>query len=162
MRLEKCYFCGGTCYPGHGIMFVRNDSKLFRFCRSKCHKNFKLKRNPRRTRWTKSFRKTAGKEMTVDKTFDFEKKRNRPVKYDRDLMSNTIMAMKRIEEINQRRGLVFYKQRMAGVKTREKNAKLEEIEKNIDIIRAPSAMEKMKAKILANRNKLNAKMDTTA
>jgi len=39
------------------------------------------KRNPRKTAWTKSFRKARGKEMVVDATFEFEKRRNRPVKY---------------------------------------------------------------------------------
>jgi len=70
--------------------------QTFRFCRSKCHKNFKMKKNPRKTRWTKAFRKTAGKELVLDSTFEFEKKRNRPVKYDREKMAVTLRAMKKV------------------------------------------------------------------
>lgn len=93
---------------------MRNDSKVFRFCTSKCHKNFKMKRNPRKVRWTKAFRKAAGKEMTVDSTIDFEKRRNVPVRYDRELVQTTIKAMKRIAEIKQKRERAFWKNRMVA------------------------------------------------
>ncbi|KUI65386.1 Ribosome biogenesis protein RLP24 [Cytospora mali] len=119
MRIETCYFCSRPAYPSKGITFVRNDAKLFRFCRSKCHKNFKMKRNPRKLKWTKAFRKAAGKEMTVDSTLVFGARRNVPVKYDRELVQKTLKAMERIGEIRRRRERVFYKQRMAGRRAQE-------------------------------------------
>ena len=121
MRIEKCYFCGGNIYPGHGMMFVRNDGKTFWFCRSKCHKSFKLKRNPRKFKWTKAYRLTTGREMTVDRTLDFEMKRNRPVKYNRELYAKTIAAMKRIDEIRQRRRLTHYIERVRDGKRDRKS-----------------------------------------
>merc|ERR1712166_885886 len=98
---------------GHGITFMRNDAKVFRFCRSKCHNTFKNKYNPRKLRWTKAFRRAAGKEMTVDSTFDFERLRNRPVKYDRELMKKTVRAMERVQAIKEKREERFWNKRMA-------------------------------------------------
>jgi large subunit ribosomal protein L24e len=46
-----------------------------------------------------------------DSTIDFEKRRNVPVRYDRELVQTTITAMKRIGEIKQRREHAFWKQR---------------------------------------------------
>ncbi|KAK4459221.1 ribosomal protein L24e-domain-containing protein [Cladorrhinum samala] len=119
MRVENCFFCGRPAWPSKGITFMRNDGKSFRFCRSKCHKNFKMKRNPRKLKWTKAYRKNAGKEMTVDSTLQFAARRNVPVRYDRELFAKTLKAMERISEIRARRERVFYKKRMAGKRARE-------------------------------------------
>lgn len=58
-------------------------------------------------KWTKAYRKAHGKEMIKDSVFDFEKKRNEPVKYNRDLYVSTIRAMKRIEQIKSGREELF-------------------------------------------------------
>ena len=152
MRIHHCYVCSSPIYPGHGIMFVRNDSKCFRFCRSKCHKSFKLKRNPRKMKWTKAFRKARGKEMTVDSTLDFEKRRNRPVRYDRGLVSSTLRAMKRVEEIKSKREQKFYENRMKPAKAAEKVRARKEIVQGINLI-APAAS---KERVKINKNVLEA------
>ncbi|EPZ32977.1 hypothetical protein ROZALSC1DRAFT_28502 [Rozella allomycis CSF55] len=128
MRLEKCFFCSSTVYPGHGIMFVRNDAK-----------NFKMKRNPRKTKWTKAFRRSAGKEMTVDSTFEFEKRRNVPVRYDRNLMETTVKAIKRIQEIKSNRARQFFVNRMKHKKEQERKEMHLEVERGIDLIISPLA-----------------------
>ncbi|PYI07286.1 hypothetical protein BO78DRAFT_460654 [Aspergillus sclerotiicarbonarius CBS 121057] len=123
MRVETCHFCSRPVYPSKGIQFVRNDAKAFRFCRSKCHQNFKAKRQPRRVKWTKAGRAAKGKEMIVDSSLvlsQFAKKRNVPVKYDRNLVAATIKAMERVEEIRQRRERVFTKRRLAGKLARDR------------------------------------------
>ena len=144
MRIKKCYFCSSPVYPGHGIQFVRNDCKVFKFCRSKCHKLFKRKRNPRKTKWMKAFRKAAGKDLAVDPAFELEKKRNVPVKYERELWSKTLGAMKRIDEIKIRRQNQHIINRLKKGKEVRKMADIKEVQKNINLIRPPAAALKRK------------------
>ncbi|CRH00608.1 60S ribosomal subunit protein L24-2, putative [Plasmodium relictum] len=130
MRIEKCWYCSGNIYPGHGIYFIRNDANIFRFCRSKCHKHFKAKHNPRKVKWTKIYRKERKKELNYDKTFEFEKIRNEPIKYDRDLFIKTINAMKKIDEIKEKRKLRYYKNRIKESSDKNINLSLNYIKKN--------------------------------
>jgi len=134
MRIEKCYFCSSNVYPGHGIAFVRNDCKMFKFCRSKCHRLFKAKKNPRKLRWTKASRMAKGKEMSVDNSLAFEKRRNEPIRYNRDVVVNTIQAMKRIEEIKDKRKQRFFERRMNKAKAQKQTALEKEIGKNLELI----------------------------
>jgi len=51
----KCSFCGEALKKGRGKMFAKNDGKVFYFCGSKCQRNFRHGRDPKATRWTKTF-----------------------------------------------------------------------------------------------------------
>jgi large subunit ribosomal protein L24e len=58
-----------------------------------------MKRNPKKLRWTKAFRRATGRELVNDKTLEFEKRRNRPVKYNRELWEKTVKAIRKVEEV---------------------------------------------------------------
>ena len=143
MRIETCYFCSGPIYPGHGIVFVRNDGKMFRFCRSKCHRNFKAKKNPRKIRWTKAYRKLHGKELVTDPVYEFEKIRNTPIKYNREIWTDTIQAMDKLSKIRKDREDRFFMRRMR----RAAHDKKEIIKKNLirheQLIADPKIREKV-------------------
>jgi len=53
----KCSFCGNKIEPGKGKMFVLKSGTVKYFCSSKCEKNWKLGRNPKKVKWTQTFRK---------------------------------------------------------------------------------------------------------
>ncbi|KAM0688243.1 hypothetical protein COBT_000503 [Conglomerata obtusa] len=112
MRIEKCYFCSCNVYPGHGTRFVRNDALVFIFCRSKCSRAFKKKRNPRKLQWTKAYRKAHNKELTEDTIYEFEKRRCEPVLYDRELFTEVKEVLPVVAGLRGKRENEFVKERM--------------------------------------------------
>ena len=160
MRIEKCWYCSSPVYPGHGMMFVRNDSKIFRFCRSKCHRHFKMKHNPRKTAWTKSYRASRGKEMIVDKTFDLEKKRNIPERYDRDLYVKAVQAMVVASRIRQIRKERFHRLRLVAQRKLRISLAEKEISKQQDLLKLP--ISKLAKSKLAAKLKKEGKLRSSA
>ncbi|XP_076181650.1 ribosomal protein L24-like [Ptiloglossa arizonensis] len=147
MRIETCYFCSSRIYPGHGIQFVRNDCKIFKFCRSKCHAAFKKKKNPRKVKWTKAYRKTVGKELGVDPSFEFERRRNIPIKYNRELWNKTVVAIKKIETIRHRRQNLHIMQRLRKGRELERERDIKEVHRDLTLIRSPAVGLKERKKL---------------
>ncbi|VDL92016.1 unnamed protein product [Schistocephalus solidus] len=138
MRILRCWFCSGPVYPGHGITFVRNDSKEFVFCRGKCHKAFKHKRAPRKTKWTKTHRKMARKELSDDFAQTFERKRNTALRYSRENLLTTLNAINTVVAIKNKRESLFITKRLkVGVNLRkEEDKKL--VKTHMHLIKAPN------------------------
>lgn len=68
MESKICSFCGAKIELGTGKMYVRRDGSVLYFDSSKCEKNsLKLKREPRRVRWTESGRQEKAKRIKFSK-----------------------------------------------------------------------------------------------
>ncbi|EXB61734.1 hypothetical protein L484_008802 [Morus notabilis] len=112
-----------------------------------------MKRNPRKVRWTKAFRRLHGKDMTQDSTFEFERKRNRPERYDRNLTENTLKAIKKISKVRADRESLHHKNRLKGKKSKELREAYKELQQDIGLInpsilkRDPSLALPIKVKI---------------
>ena len=78
-----------------------------------------MHRNPRKLGWTKAFRRAHGKELTIDSTLALAARRNIPVRYNRELVKETLRAMERVEEIRAKRERRLYAHRMRGKRQRE-------------------------------------------
>ena len=69
----KCKGCGKVYFPPRLIcpecqskefehIQLKKDGKVLYFCSPKCEKSFKMKRDPRKRKWTRTSRKLRGKE----------------------------------------------------------------------------------------------------
>jgi large subunit ribosomal protein L24e len=52
-RKYECSFCGKEFLSSSGMMYVRNDGTILRFCHRKCRiSSLDFKRDPRKLKWT--------------------------------------------------------------------------------------------------------------
>ncbi|HLE35488.1 MAG: large subunit ribosomal protein L24e [Candidatus Nitrosomirales archaeon] len=53
---KNCSFCGNKVKLGTGTMLVKNDGSILYFCSNKCrHNMLKLRRDPRKFKWTSKY-----------------------------------------------------------------------------------------------------------
>ncbi|ADM11074.1 ribosome biogenesis protein RLP24 [Encephalitozoon intestinalis ATCC 50506] len=141
MRIEKCWFCSSNIYQGHGTVYVRNDAKVFRFCRSKCRKLFERRVNPRKVKWTKISRKMANKELCNDPILEFEHRLNEPRIYDRKEVQKTLSSIPKILDIRKRREDFFIKDRILTGQEANKESDLEYIERHATLLESEVSFE---------------------
>lgn len=134
MRIEKCWFCSSNIYQGHGTTYVRNDAKVFRFCRPKCRKLFTRRVNPRKVKWTKISRKISNKELCKDDVLAFEHRLNEPRIYDRTGLEKTLAAIPKILGIRKRRENLFISDRVLTRQEMHKEDDLEYIRKHTGLL----------------------------
>ena len=86
--------------------------------------------------------------MTVDSTFDFERRRNQPVRYSRELMGTTLRVMKRVGEIQKKRADRFHAHRMKLARRAEKVQNEVEIKKGFELLVPAVARDKTETTVL--------------
>ncbi|KAE9975520.1 60S ribosomal protein L24 [Venturia inaequalis] len=91
MRTYEDTFSGQKIYPGKGKLYVRGDSKIFRFQNGKTESLFLQRKNPRRIAWTVLFRRQHKKGISEE----VAKKRSRKtVKHQRAIVGASLDVIK--------------------------------------------------------------------
>ncbi|OBT55909.1 hypothetical protein VE04_03692 [Pseudogymnoascus sp. 24MN13] len=83
MRTYDDTFSGTKIYPGKGKIYVRGDSKIFRFQKGKSESLFLQRKNPRRIAWTVLFRRQHKKGISEEVA---KKRSRRTVKSQRAIV----------------------------------------------------------------------------
>ncbi|XP_028757799.1 probable ribosome biogenesis protein RLP24 [Neltuma alba] len=80
-------------------------------------------------------------QYTKDSTFEFERKRNRPERYDRNLVEDVLKAIPKIDKIRVSREERHHKNRMKGYKAKLLKEAARELEQGINLVKAPSVLQ---------------------
>lgn len=91
MKIEIDSFSGTKIYPGRGTLFVRGDSKVFRFASSKSASLFHQRKNPRRVSWTVLFRRHHKKGISEESS---KKRSRKAIKHQRPIVGASLEFIK--------------------------------------------------------------------
>jgi len=91
MKVELDSFSSRKIYPGKGKIFVRGDSKTFRFSNGKSESLFKQRKNPRRIAWTILYRRMHKKGISEEVA---KKRSRRTVKHQRAIVGASLDLIK--------------------------------------------------------------------
>ena len=99
----------------------------------------------------------------MDSTFAFEKRRNRPVRYNRDLFARVIGAMRRVQQVRDRREKAFWLKRMEAAIDGRRAQEAQEVISGVDLIRPniPLLNDKARAelpRIVVDAHKIRQKL----
>jgi len=91
MRTYDDTFSGDKIYPGKGKLYIRGDSKIFRFQNGKTESLFLQRKNPRRIAWTTLFRRMHKKGISEEVA---KKRSRRTVKHQRAIVGASLDVIK--------------------------------------------------------------------
>ncbi|KAG6888439.1 hypothetical protein C0995_008256 [Termitomyces sp. Mi166 len=122
-KVEIDSFSGYRIYPSKGKLFVRGDSKVFRFAGSKNASLFLQRKNPRKIAWTQVYRRMHKKGITEE----VAKKRSRKtVKHQRGIVGADLAA---IAAKRNQTAAVRAQQRLAAISKAKSEKKEKEVKK---------------------------------
>uniref|UniRef100_A0A1B0BKT4 Uncharacterized protein n=1 Tax=Glossina palpalis gambiensis TaxID=67801 RepID=A0A1B0BKT4_9MUSC len=79
------------------------------------------------------------KELAIHPSFEFEKRRNAPIKYNREMRSKGSYAIKTVNQIKEPRGVHFVMDRLRNGRHVEIRMNVKDVQRNISLIRSPAA-----------------------
>lgn len=129
LTMAKCSFCSELIPHGQGLILALNDGRVLHFCSSKCYKNKKLNRSPKKLKWvTKKKQKSLAelKEEILEEAEEeaAEAKEKQIIKKGVDMEA----AVAEAEEKKKKEQEAEAKKKEAG-KPAEEKKKTEEAEK---------------------------------
>jgi large subunit ribosomal protein L24e len=117
-------FSGYRIYPSKGKLFVRGDSKVFRFAGSKNSSLFLQRKNPRKIAWTVVYRRMHKKGITEEVA---KKRSRRTVKHQRGIVGADLAS---IAAKRNQTAAVRAQQRLAAITKAKSEKKDKEVKKS--------------------------------
>lgn len=117
MKIVACSFSGFKIYPGHGSLFVRSDSRVFRFLNTKSKSLFLQRKKASKFDWTIVYRKLHKKGKNEENA---KKRSKKTTKVSRPVVGATLEAIKAKRDMNPAARLAERKKAVDSIKEQKK------------------------------------------